>query len=84
MGKLILGLILVLIGIVLGLWLGVWVCFIGGIVQIFEAIKHSPIIPLDIAIGIAKILGASLVGWLSAIFPIGIGLAILDRIIRLG
>jgi len=78
MVKTIFGLLLILLGIVLGLWLGVWVCFIGGIVQILEAFKHSPIIALDVAISMAKILVASSVGRLSAMFPIAFGLAILD------
>lgn len=49
----------------LGLYMGLWVMLIGGIVQIAEAVKDNPVSGLDILIGIARIVGAGFVGWLT-------------------
>ncbi|GCD11705.1 hypothetical protein [Clostridium tagluense] len=62
----IMGSLLIVGGILLGIYVGVVVMFIGGIVQIIDAVKATPMIPMDIAIGIAKIvlceLGAIIAG----------------------
>jgi len=65
--KTLIGLLLIVLGVVVGVYLGVWVMFIGGIVQVIDAFKATPIVGLDVALGIARILFASVVGWLSAL-----------------
>ena len=59
------GVLLIIAGICLGLYLGVWVCFIGGIVQIIESCKATPVESLGIAIGICRFLVSGFVGWVS-------------------
>lgn len=69
----ILGVIVILAGIALGLWLGIWVCFVGGIVDVitsFEGVDFSNFSLSDFAVlqfawGIAKVICASFVGWVS-------------------
>ena len=63
--------------VVLGLYLGVWVMFIGGIVQIITSVTPV-VVPLGIAVGIVRFLGASFVGWLSFVVLWGLGVAILE------
>jgi predicted esterase YcpF (UPF0227 family) len=60
------GLLLVVCGVALGLYCGLWLAFIGGIVQIIEAIKASPVEAMGIAIGIVKIVFAGFIGTVSA------------------
>lgn len=57
------GILIIIVGILLGLWLGVWICFIGGIVQVIHSCQMQPIDALHLALGIARIFGAALVGW---------------------
>lgn len=61
------GLTLIIVGIVAGLYFGVWWAFIGGIVQVIEQIRAPELSAMVIAVGIAKIVFAGLIGWLSAI-----------------
>ena len=61
--KIILGILLILGGIALGLWLGVWVCFIGGIVQVVNACKATPISGMGIALGLLRFGCSSIAGW---------------------
>lgn len=49
-------LLLSLGGFALGLYLGIGVMFIGGIIQIVNALPTSPIVAAEIAYGIARIL----------------------------
>ncbi|BDU72333.1 hypothetical protein [Mesoterricola silvestris] len=59
----IIGVLIIVCGIALSLYLGVYVCLIGGIVQIIEAVKQTPVPTLDVAWGIVRVLLSSLVGW---------------------
>lgn len=63
--KKIFGLLLILTGIVLGFYVGVWLFFVGGIIQIIEAIRAEHLITMDVAIGIAKVMFASFCGAIS-------------------
>ena len=76
--KIFLGLLLLVGGIVLGIWLGIFVMFIGGIAQVINAIKASPVDAMGIAIGLAKFFFASVVGWFSAIVVAGTGIALIQ------
>ena len=74
--KQILGILLILAGIALGLYVGVWLMFIGGIVAVITAVKAATTVPLDVAIGIARIVFAGFVGMLSAYLLIIPGVAL--------
>lgn len=76
--KKLLGVCLILLGLVLGVWLGIRVMFIGGIVQIVNAIKATPVSAIGIAIGIVKVLFSGVVGWLSGLLISGVGALLLD------
>ena len=76
--RLILSVLLILGGIILGLYVGVWWGFIGGIVQVIEAIQHQPISAIDVACGIARFLFAGTIGMIAGIFPVSIGVGILS------
>lgn len=65
--------ILVPLGIVIGIasvvgavYLGVWIMLVGGIVQVIEAAKLTPVDSAGIAIGVVKVFFcelSALVGW---------------------
>lgn len=78
MSKVIIGLLMVLGGIAFGLWAGIWWAFIGGIVNVIEAVKASPVDAMSFATGVAKVFFAGVIGWLSALLLIipGAGLII--------
>lgn len=65
--KQIIGLILILAGLFVGVYVGLYLCFIGGTVQIINAIKSPGIPAMPIAWGIAKIFFAGVAGMLSAL-----------------
>jgi len=75
--KIVIGLLLVLAGIAFGAYVGVWLMFIGGIIQVVEALKSTPIESLGIAIGAARILFASFVGLISAYIGVIPGLVMI-------
>ena len=60
-----------LIGVVLGVYIGVWLLFIGGIVDIIEAIKAVPVDSFKFAFGIVKFLFAP-IGWLIIFLSVGV------------
>ncbi len=74
--KEILGLLICLAGVILGLYLGVWVCFIGGIVQVVEAVKATPVEALGIALGLLRVACSSFVGWLTGLLVFSVGATI--------
>lgn len=66
------GVFLMAFGAAFGLWAGLYWAFIGGIVDIVNAIKAPEVVGFDIAIGIVKILFAGVIGAVSgviAVFP---------------
>lgn len=75
--KEILGALICLFGLALGLYLGIWVCFIGGIVQVVEAVKATPVQALGIALGLLRVACASFVGWLSGLIVFSVGTALM-------
>lgn len=60
------GFVMIAVGILLGLYVGGWVLFVGGIVQVIEAIKATPVEALGIAVGILRVVVAMAVGTLIA------------------
>lgn len=75
--KTVIGLSMIICGIALGIYVGIWICFIGGICQIIEQVKAETLVPMTVALGVLKIMGAGLVGLLSAIFLVVPGGAML-------
>lgn len=73
--KTILGIVFIIGGIVLGIWLGIWVCLVGGIIQIVEAVKATPVSSWGIAWGIVRVLLTSVAGWGSFAICAGAGAA---------
>jgi hypothetical protein len=57
----------------LACYLSIWVCFIGGLVNIIEAIKSNPVNAPNIALGMLKLISSTLIGW--GIFITGIYLS---------
>lgn len=70
------GIIIIVLAIAAGLYVGVWLMFILGIVQIVEACKADPVSAMGIAIGIVRVCGATIVGFLCGAVGIGIGCAV--------
>jgi hypothetical protein len=62
--RLIVGMLLMLAGVVIGLYVGGWLMFIGGIVQVVTAAQMHPVPAMQIAIGVARVLGAGVTGTL--------------------
>lgn len=71
------GLLLIAFGVLFGLWAGIWWAFIGGIVDVVNAFKAADISAMAVAIGVAKVFFAGLIGWLGGIVPVSIGVSML-------
>jgi len=76
--KLLLGFVLMIAGAVLGLYVGVWLCFIGGIVDVIQAIRADDLIAMDVAIGVTKFVCSSIAGWIAALCLIIPGLTLAE------
>jgi hypothetical protein len=75
--KQILGIILILSSFFIALYVALWLCFIGGIVDVINGIKASPVDAMDIAVGLLRFFSTFIAGWISfgVIFTTGIFLA---------
>jgi len=58
---------MLLAGAAIGLYVGVWLCFVGGIVDVIEAIRAPELSAMPVAIGVAKVVFSGVAGWLSGI-----------------
>lgn len=65
MARAVLGGLMVAAGVALGLYVGVWWAFVGGIVDVVQAIRAPELVSTNLAIGIAKVMFAGMVGQLS-------------------
>lgn len=65
--KNVIGIALILVGIVCGVYAGVWWAFIGGIINVIEAIRADELVASDVAIGVGKVVFSTLIGWASAV-----------------
>lgn len=71
---------MIIAGIALGVYVGLWICFIGGIIQIVDAIKATPNIDgMQIAWGIVRIVFAGFAGTISAFVLLIPGIAMLKK-----
>lgn len=64
--KNVLGILFMICGVALGLYAGLWWAFIGGIMDIVAAVQLQDVPPMEVAIGIAKIVFAGAIGAFSA------------------
>lgn len=69
--KAIIGVLLIVSGIAFGLWVGLWWAFVGGIIDIVNAVQTSPIPGESIAWGIVKILSSACIGTIAFIVVAG-------------
>jgi hypothetical protein len=74
----IVGVLMMIAGVVFGVYAGLWWAFIGGIVDVITAIKAPELVVMSIAIGIAKVMFAGLIGVVSGIFAVLPGYALLN------
>ena len=72
------GVLLMVAGVALGLYIGVWWAFIGGIVDVVNAVKAPEVAAFAVALGVAKIVFAGAIGWLGGIVPIVFGVALIN------
>jgi hypothetical protein len=72
------GVLLIVAGIAFGLYAGLWWAFIGGIVQVVEAVKATPVEAMDLALGIVRIVFAGAIGMITAVVAIFPGWAMLN------
>lgn len=73
------GIVLIILGIGAALYAGLWWAFIGGIIQVVEAVKATPVEAMDLALGIVRIVFAGAIGALTAVIAIFPGWALLQR-----
>ena len=64
-GKIIAGILFFIIGIVCGLYLGFWLLFVGGFVDIINAIKEPIVDVTSVGFGLIKIICSGVVGTLT-------------------
>ncbi len=76
---LIIGILICLASIVGGLYVGLWLCFIGGIVDVVNGVKGTPVEAMTIAIGFGKIVMASFAGWVTLMVGVVFGKALIDQ-----
>ena len=73
----ILGLLIIVASVLGGLYVGGWIFFVGGIVEVIEAIKATPVEAIGVAVGILKVVLASTVGVLVAVLGAMFGASLL-------
>jgi len=63
--RVILAFAFMILAVVGGLWAGIWWAFIGGIIQLIEAVKAPELEAAQVAFGVARIFFAGLIGWIT-------------------
>ena len=58
------GVLLLITGLVVGVYVGLWWAFIGGIVDVVEAVRADELVAKDLATGVIKIIFAGPAGWI--------------------
>lgn len=72
------GFLIIATGFIFGAYVGIWFCFIGGIIDVIDAVKMVDTPAMMVAIGVSKVVFASPIGCLCALIPIIVGRAIMD------
>ena len=75
--KAFIGIALIIIVIIFGLWAGIWWAFIGGVVNLIEAIRAPELSTASVAVGVVKIVCSAFIGWIAAALFITPGLVVL-------
>jgi len=75
--KSILGIILIILGIFAGVYVGLWWAFIGGIIVVIQEIRAEELVAMNIAIGNIRIIFASFLGTITAMFFIVTGITLI-------
>lgn len=65
LAKLIFGIVLMVFGVVAGIYAGIWWAFIGGIIDVVDAFSAASVSATAVAFGVAKVVFAAPIGWLS-------------------
>lgn len=76
--KMIIGLVLVAVGLVSGFYAGLWWAFIGGSLDVIRELRAPELDAMNVAISIAKVVLAGLIGWLAASVAMIPGIALLQ------
>jgi len=71
-----LGVAMMIAGVVFGVYAGLWWAFIGGIVDVISAIRAPELVAMDVAIGVAKVMCAGVIGGVSGIIAVFPGYAL--------
>lgn len=66
--KLCIGILLAIAAVAGGLYVGIWLCLVGGIVQVIEGAKATPVSSMDVALGVVRFMFAGLSGVLTFLF----------------
>lgn len=73
-----LGVVMMIAGVAFGLYAGLWWAFIGGIVDVISAISAPDLVAMDVAIGVAKVMFAGVIGCVSGIIAVFPGYALFE------
>lgn len=76
-GNALIGILIIIASIAFGLYVGLWVFFIGGIVEVVEAFKATPVEAMGVALGLLKVVLASTVGSAVAFMGAAFGAAMM-------
>jgi len=77
--KILSGIVLILGGIAFGVYVGFWLMFVGGIIDVINAVKATEIEANEVALGIAKTVFASFLCYVAAAIPCFIGYVLLEE-----
>lgn len=72
------GIVMVLVGVAFGLWAGAWWAFIGGILDVIREIRAPELEAMNVAMGLAKVIFAALIGVVAAAFAVIPGCALIQ------
>ena len=75
--KAILGVLMIIAGVAFGVYAGLWWAFIGGIVDVISAIRAPELVAMNIAIGVAKVMFAGVIGGVCGLVAVAPGYALL-------
>ena len=75
-----LGIVMMIAGVAFGLYAGLWWAFIGGIVDVISAIRAPELVAMDVAIGVAKVMFAGVIGVVSGIIAVFPGYALFKSV----
>jgi hypothetical protein len=75
-----LGIAMMIAGAAFGLYVGLWWAFIGGIVDVISAIRAPELVAMDVAIGVAKVMSAGVIGGVSGIIAVFPGYALFKSV----